>query len=154
MKLLFSDANDILNTERRRKIMKRKTSEKMTVECSLTISEKLDCSESLAKLLRDRETKEDRKKAFNSQIKAEIDGFDAEINILTSKITTGTEFRDVDCAIEYDWKSKVRTWIRQDTFVEVKQDIIPESLLQEELDFEEKKEEDLTPETETETETT
>jgi len=55
------------------------------------------------------------------------------------KLTSGKEYREVECLIEYDWKEKARRWIRKDTGEEAKQDIIPEDLLQEEMELQEKK---------------
>jgi hypothetical protein len=82
---------------------------------------------------------EGKKQAFNSAIKAEIEEHEARANALALKLTSGKEYRDIECVIERNWKEKTRIWRRTDTIEIVKQDIIPEFELQEELALNDKK---------------
>jgi hypothetical protein len=81
---------------------------------------------------------EARKKEFDSQIKADIEKFDARAHEIKAKLLSGKEFRSVECDIVYDWEKKQRAWIRKDTGEVAHEDIIPEEMFQEELESQEK----------------
>ena len=44
---------------------------------------------------------EDKKRSVTSQIKAEIDGVDAELNQLASNIRNKSEYRQIKCTVKY-----------------------------------------------------
>lgn len=68
-------------------------------------------------------------------MKSTIDGCDAQINLISDKLNTGSEFREIPCEIEYDFENKLKRWIREDTGEIAKEDIIPYNELQEEMDI-------------------
>jgi hypothetical protein len=105
----------------------------------LTNEEKIAYGLAQAEALQKMEEAENKKKEFDSQIKADIEKHEARAHEIGHKLTSGKEYREVECLIEYDWKEKTRRWIRKDTGEEAKQDIIPEDLLQEEMELQEKK---------------
>jgi beta-galactosidase beta subunit len=109
--------------------------EKITVKCLLTGEEKIKYSEEQSKDLVERSEKEAELQAYSKQLKADIASLDARIVALATKINNGYEHRAVACKIEYDWQNKIKKWIRSDTEEIVKEDIIPESELQEEANL-------------------
>lgn len=116
--------------------MGRKKTEVMKLECILNDKELKDYSKELSKELTDKSRAEDDKKAFNSQMKARIDGHDARISALSEKIGSEKEYRDIECEVVYDWKAKTRSYLREDTGEIAFTDIIPERELQEEMELE------------------
>ncbi len=110
-----------------------KKTEELNLECALTNPEKLDYSKDLAENINRKARAEDSLKAYKSQAKSEIEGHEAKINLLSQKISSGMEYRMVECSIEYDWNNKTRTWVRLDTGEIAKDDIIPESMLQQKM---------------------
>jgi len=119
----------------------RKTKEKLTLECILTDQEKLVYSKQLAENLSKKQRAEDTLKSFKTQKTAEITGLDAEINLKVDKINSGREYRDVECAIFWDWDRKVKVWTRTDTGEVAKEDIIEEHEWQEEAELQAEKQE-------------
>jgi hypothetical protein len=108
----------------------RQTKDTLLLSCILSDSEKIVYGLAQAEALQKMEEAENRKKEFDSQIKADIERYEARAHEIGHKLTSGKEYRDVECTIEYDWKEKTRRWIRKDTGEEAKNDIIPEELLQ------------------------
>ena len=96
---------------------KRFTREELSKELPvvLTDSELLDYSRELARNQCEKTEKEDKKKEVVAEYTAELKKFEADIAVLSRKITTGTEQRDVDCAWEYDWLEGSKKLIRLDT---------------------------------------
>jgi hypothetical protein len=82
---------------------------------------------------------EGRKQSFNSSIKAEIESHEARAHEIGNKLTTGKEYRDIECRIDRNWETKTRRWIRLDTGEIAREDIIPEHELQEEMELNEEK---------------
>jgi hypothetical protein len=113
----------------------RPAKEVMMLPCQLNDKEKIEYGLKQAEALQKMEEAENKKKEFDSQIKADIEKYEAAAHEIGHKLTSGKEYRDVECVIDYDFKEKTRTWNRKDTGEEVKQDIIPEEMLQEELAF-------------------
>lgn len=85
------------------------------LEVELKTDEILEKAKELTTKFKARRKAEDRKKSFNSQIKSEIDGYDADINILSEAINTGKEFRDVNCYFTDTEDGITRFWTRLDT---------------------------------------
>lgn len=111
----------------------RKQKETLNVECILTEQDKLAYAKSLAENISRRQRSEDGLKSFATQAKAEITGYEAQINLFSEKINTGREYRYIECEIEYDWEAKIKKWRRVDNKEICKEDIISERELQEEL---------------------
>ena len=102
----------------------------LNLECKLTDTEKLNYGKIVSESNANRIRLTESLKAYNKQVKAEIESEEAKINELTHKINVGSEFRMIKCNIEYDFDKRVKAWIRQDTGEIAKDDIIPESELQ------------------------
>lgn len=113
----------------------RLTKETRTLECILTDAEKLKYGAEMAELHYKKSRAEDQLKSIQSAIKADIAAHEAKINDLSQKISTGREYREVQCAIVYDWDRKVKSSIRNDTGEIAHEDIIPDRELQEEMDL-------------------
>jgi len=111
----------------------RKTKEPLTLKCILTEAETLKFSREMAQAFSEKTDLEAQKKSYTKQIDADIASCDGKISSNGEKIRSGYEFRSVECRIEYDWKNKVRRWIRNDNSEIARDDIIPEEDLQEEL---------------------
>jgi hypothetical protein len=120
----------------------RPTEDTLTLPCILNDQEKIEYGLQQAEALQKMEEAENKKKEFDSQIKADIEKYEARAHEIGHKLTSGKEYREVECEIVYDFKNKTRAWIRKDTKEEAKNDIIPEEMLQEEipLDSDKKKE--------------
>lgn len=111
--------------------MARETKCTRSLECKLTDSEKLSYAKEMSERIGKKSASEDQLKAATTQIKADIAGHDARIQAIASKLTSGTEYRDVECEIRYDWKKKIKEIIRKDTGEIIHADIIPDKDLQE-----------------------
>lgn len=121
----------------------RPMKETLTLPCILTDAEKIEYGLQQSIALQSKEQAEDKKKEFDSQIKADIEKHDARAREIGHKLTSGKEYRQVECDILYDFEQKNRIWIRKDNGEEAKKDIIPEEMLQEEMAIEaEKKDQD------------
>jgi dTDP-4-dehydrorhamnose reductase len=116
----------------------RKQKDVLQLECVLNDLERLAYAKQLAEFISRRQRAEDGLKSFQSQVKGEISGHEAQINLLSEKLNTGREYRAVECEIIYDWDNKLKKWRRLDTKEIAKEDIIPERELQEELAVEKK----------------
>jgi hypothetical protein len=103
------------------------------LECILTDTEKLIYSKEMAESVGFRARAEDSLKSFSTQIKAQIAGHDAKINLLAEKLSTGREYREVECEIVKDFKAKTKSFIRKDTGDVARVDELSESDLQTEL---------------------
>jgi hypothetical protein len=117
----------------------RPVKDTMTLACVLNDTEKLAYGQSMSESLQSLQEAEARKKEFDSQIKADIEKYEARAHEIKAKLLSGKEFRPVECDIVYDWERKQRAWIRKDTGEVAHEDIIPEEMIQEELDLQEKK---------------
>ena len=117
----------------------RERKKTLNLECELTDAERLIYSKKLAGALTDKSRSEDRLKSFQTQMKAEIAGYEANINMLSDKINTGHEFRDVECAVEWLWEKGEKHFIRIDTGEVAKVHVISEGEQQEELNLRQEK---------------
>lgn len=115
--------------------MVRKTTEMLNLECVLTDEETLKYAKEMAEATNKLNQLEDSKKSYNSQIKSEIDSAAAKVNLLSRKVASGKEYRDIECDIVYDWDEKVKRFYRKDTGEFVRECIISEYELQEEMEL-------------------
>jgi hypothetical protein len=113
----------------------RKEKDLLNLECVLTDSERLAYSKELADSIGKKHRSEDGLKSFMAQAKAEISGFDASINLLSEKLSTGREYRKVECRVEWNFERKTKRWTRVDTFEVCKEDLMSEKECQEEMDI-------------------
>ena len=116
----------------------RPVKDTMTLACVLNDTEKLAYGQQMSEALQSLQESEARKKEFDSQIKADIEKYEARAHEIKAKLLSGKEFRPVECDIAYDWENKTRAWIRKDTGGVAHEDIIPEEMIQEELELQEK----------------
>jgi hypothetical protein len=114
----------------------RKEKDVLTLQCFLTDEEKADYSSKLAQAVSDKRAKDAEMESYRAQYKAEITSHENNITLFAEKVNTGKEFRPIECVIEYNFKRKIKEWIRKDTGEIAKDDIISESELQEEADLE------------------
>ena len=66
--------------------------------------------------------KEDRKKDVASQIKAEIDAVNSELNRLANCHRNGLEYRNIKCELSFDFEASKRTYTRKDTGEVIKEE--------------------------------
>jgi len=110
----------------------------MTLACVLNDTEKLAYGQQMSEALQNLQEAEARKKEFDKQINADIERYEGRAHEIKAKLLSGKEFRPVECDIAYDWEHKTRAWIRKDTGEVAHEDIIPEEMIQEELELQEK----------------
>ncbi|MFH1953144.1 MAG: hypothetical protein ABIL06_16190 [Pseudomonadota bacterium] len=103
------------------------------LKCVLTEKEIKECGLSLALANSSVTDLDAQKKKFNDQIKADISGHEATISKMASMIQNGYEYRQVECAIEKDFDSKVIRIIRLDTGEVVRETTMTADELQEKL---------------------
>lgn len=108
---------------------------KVSLACKLTDAQKLQYSKGLAAAIAQRRSAEDNMKSHQTQLKAEIAGQEAQINLLSEKINSGHEYREVDCVFDYNWKAKVKSLVRLDTGETVREAPIDDAELQQHLDI-------------------
>jgi hypothetical protein len=113
----------------------RITKEILDLECFLTDEEKLKYSKQMAEAFTNKCRAEDAMKSFSSQKKAEIQNLESAVNLLADKLNSGKEYRPIECMVEYNFDDKTKRWIRNDTQEIIKEDIITEEELQEELNL-------------------
>ena len=121
--------------------MSRKKVETRELPCKLTDEELLKYGKEFAESVNKLNRLEDSKKSYVSQIKAQIESAQAQVNLLSNKIATGEEYRKVECNIKWDWVNGEKSIIRTDTGEIVQTVIITEEEKQEQLDFEKAKKE-------------
>lgn len=117
----------------------RVNKETIQLECTLTDAEKLVYGKELSQNLNKIQELDGQLQRFKDGIKSEMTTCETTVNVLSRKIDTGKEFRMIECAITRNWETKTRTWTRTDTGEVVKDDIIPEHEIQEELELNEGK---------------
>ncbi len=64
---------------------------------------------------------EDDLKAVKSDFKGRIDRVTAEVNGAATKINTGSEMRQIECEVEYNYATKMVRSVRTDTFETVRE---------------------------------
>lgn len=117
----------------------RVNKETIQLECVLTDAEKLVYGKELSQNLNKIQELDGQLQRFKDEIKSEMTTCETTVNVLSRKIDTGKEFRMIECVIARDWEKKTRTWTRMDTGEVVKDDIIPDFELQEEMELQEKR---------------
>jgi hypothetical protein len=113
----------------------RETKANLYLECVLTEDELKNYSKQMADSFSKRQRAEDSLKSMQTQMKAEIQGHEAKMNLCAEKVNSGKEYRDVECEIVYNWDKKEKEYVRKDTGEIAKTEIIDEKDLQEHLDL-------------------
>jgi hypothetical protein len=84
------------------------------VDCKLSDKELGQLAKDMAKNREQVGTKEASKKTFDDGIKADIALLDEAHNQLLALVRSGAKQREVDCTIEFDWRSKEVRLVRKD----------------------------------------
>jgi len=105
------------------------------LECLLTEKEVTDMGAEMAKNFVEEAEVLSAKKDSMSGFKSQIDDIRKRQGCLSNCITTGVEFRDVECQIEYDWENGMKSIIRLDTKAIVQKLEITEEEQQEHLNI-------------------
>lgn len=113
--------------------MPRKEREVLTLQCKLTEEELRENAIEHAYVLDEIDGLKDDLKTAQKRLKTTIEEKQARENTLRVIISTGRDFRKVECSIIYDWETKKKHWIRLDTNVTAKIEPISEHELQEEM---------------------
>lgn len=105
-----------------------KTRDKQTIymECRLTQDEVRAAAKTLADAIQRKDGVEARIEAFKTQAKADLAEIDAAIQRNSVLVNSEKEFRNVLCMVEFDWDNGVKTFFREDTGEQVKQERIAE----------------------------
>lgn len=113
----------------------RQTKCKRVLDCVLTDMELIQRAKTMSQTMNKKVAADDKLKSATTQIKAEIAQLESEIKSLQVVVSSGKEFREIECKIDYDWDKRIKSVVRTDTGVIVEEDIIPESELQEHFKF-------------------
>ena len=105
------------------------------LECVLSDDELKVYSKSMAEAFKSKEKVEAELQAFKSKKKGEVEAYDALVKDMSYKISSGKEFRKVECRVNYDWDNKEKIIARIDTGEIVDIEIISEHELQEEAEL-------------------
>ncbi len=115
---------------------------KRHLPCKLTDEELLGISRELAKDSQDIQDIENKKKEVNADFTAQMNRMKSAIEIASRKISTGEEYRDVECSVVLDVTAMKKTLIRVDIAKVIKEEKLTTEDLQQELEFAKKQEGD------------
>lgn len=109
--------------------MKNGTVVKMSLRCVFTQEEMREIATELAQKHKEAIEIEEDKRRVMSDYKARIDTVKARMNKLAVNYDSGYELRDIDCRVDYNYKTNKKTYTRMDTLKIVReQDISPEEM--------------------------
>jgi hypothetical protein len=96
--------------------MAKKVIDKRSLRYDFTAVELHERAQQLAKKNKEVQTLRDEKKSLISQLKARIDGAEADVNLLSNQVAEGWEYRNVECEVTYHQPVQgKKTIIRTDT---------------------------------------
>lgn len=88
----------------------------MSLRHTFTEKETLGLARTLAEKNNELTQAEEEKKSVTSQLKARIDGISARVTEISTKITTGYEYRPTKCTVKYHTpRAGMKSLIRDDT---------------------------------------
>ncbi len=67
------------------------------------------------------------KKGVVAEYKAKLEVIEGQLNLLSQKVSTQHEWRDVDCHWDYNWKTDKKRLVREDTGEIAKEEKITQS---------------------------
>ena len=105
------------------------------LSCVLNESELLAYSLNQSRLLTDKHELEEKKKEVAAEYASKIKSLDANINVLTRKIITRSEMRDVNCEMTMRWQTGKKDTVRLDTMELINTEDIRESERQQRMTF-------------------
>ena len=79
-------------------------------------AEKREIASDLANGVAELQRLEDRKKQLASQLKSEVDGKQATVNLAAEQLRSGFEMRSIDCEVVYSNIDEMVRWIRTDNY--------------------------------------
>jgi hypothetical protein len=94
--------------------------------CKLTDAELLETARGLSGELAKRAQLDAQLASFKKQIGADIEKCDASIEKFREMISSGEEYRDVECELTYRWAEGVKTTTRKDSGEIVREQVISE----------------------------
>ena len=108
--------------------------EERQLRCLFTNTEMLELGKKAAELANLRDRQQEDAKAVVKQLKAKVDATEAQLAEVFGKMTTGYEYRQIICTIQYDKPvSGKKTVVRMDTLETVEVEQMGLSELQAEL---------------------
>jgi hypothetical protein len=115
---------------------KKEITVKEYLKYSFSDAELLNLSKTLAKHNQDLAEIEGQKKRVMADFGAKIQGEESNIGELSRKVSSGYEFRNIECVVTYhDPTQGKKTIVRTDTGEVVRVDVMSHSELQEQLPF-------------------
>ncbi len=78
-------------------------------------TEKKEMSVEMARKMSELQLKQDTKKAVMSDFTGQINGLDADLKDIASKLNTGYEYRNVKCEVRKDFETNKVHYMRTDT---------------------------------------
>jgi hypothetical protein len=84
-------------------------------EYKFSEAEKKEIAATLANGVSELQRLEERKKQLASQLKSEVDGKQAAVNLAAEQLRSGFEMRSIDCEVVYSYIDDQVRWIRTDT---------------------------------------
>ena len=84
-------------------------------EYKFSEAEKKEIAATLANGVSELQRLEERKKQLASQLKSEVDGKQAAVNLAAEQLRSGFEMRSIDCEVVYSAIDEMVRWIRLDT---------------------------------------
>lgn len=106
-----------------------------SLPCDLTREELATYSEELAKVTARQAEIENEKKEVLSDFTAKLNKCVSDARMFARKITTRKEDREVECNLEFDYKSRNVFTVRTDTFTTIDQRKMTDDERQERLDL-------------------
>lgn len=88
---------------------------KQSLQCKLTQEEMLEYSKQMARACHEKKECEDSLKEVKAEFTAKIQGFESQVNLLSTKISNGYEYRETECELHYHWDDGVKLLYRKDT---------------------------------------
>lgn len=111
--------------------MKNKiTKIKKELKVDLTREDKLELSERLSECITRKKRAEDELKAYQADKKSSIQQLEGQINYQSELIRRGYDYKDVECSVEFNFKTGVKTITRLDSGLVIAEDPIHPSELQ------------------------
>lgn len=106
---------------------------KVYLPCALTEKELKDYSDLMADAYRNRIRAEENLKSAQTQLKSDIAVAEGKIASCADKINSKQEYRDVECTVEFNFKSREKKIVRIDTGEVVRTEPISDDELQEKM---------------------
>jgi hypothetical protein len=111
------------------------------LKCELTTEEVASAANDLAKLLDDKQAIEAGLASVKADFKAKLEKCDADIKVKQRLVRDKSEYRNIECDVEYNYSTTTVKIIRKDTKETVEERSMDYSEKQMELPFDDEKDE-------------